>query len=142
MPAPAPLQRAVISSLTGIVGQTAIFTDPADCLPYGYDNSRLQATPQAVLFATSHEQVVEIARLCHAHRIPLVTRGKGTGTTGATVPQAGGIVLSLERMNRILEIDGDNRLARVEPGVTNKALQDALAQEGFFWPPDPTSAAA
>ncbi|MEW8508676.1 MAG: FAD-linked oxidase C-terminal domain-containing protein [Candidatus Thiodiazotropha sp.] len=124
-----------------IVGDHGLFTDPADCLPYGYDNSRLQATPEAVLFATEHEQVAAVARLCHQRRIPLIVRGKGTGTTGATVPQQGGIVLSLERMNRVLEIDVDNRLARVEPGVTNKQLQESLGKEGFFWPPDPTSAA-
>ncbi len=135
------LSRPQISQLTGIVGREGIFTDPGDCLPYGYDNSRLQATPQAVLFATRHEQVCEIARFCHDEQIPLVTRGKGTGTTGASVPQQGGVVLSLERMNRILEIDADNRLAIVEPGVTNKALQNAVGEEGFFWPPDPTSAA-
>ncbi len=136
-----PLSRSQISRLTAIVGEEAIFTDPGDCLPYGYDNSRLQATPQAVLFATRHEQVCAIARFCHDEAIPLVTRGKGTGTTGASVPQQSGVVLSLERMNRIIQIDADNRLAIVEPGVTNKALQTALAQEGFFWPPDPTSAA-
>ncbi|MCW8889740.1 MAG: FAD-binding protein, partial [Sedimenticola sp.] len=68
-------------------------------------------------------------------------RGKGTGTTGATVPDRGGIVLSLERMNRIIEIDPANRIARVEPGVTNQELQQALKPHGFFWPPDPTSAA-
>jgi D-lactate dehydrogenase (quinone) len=136
-----PLKQALINRFGAIVGSDGIFTDPGDCLPYGYDNSRLQATPQAVLFATHADQVAAIARLCHEHDLPLVTRGKGTGTTGATVPQQGGVVLSLERMNRILEIDVDNRLARVEPGVTNKALQEALSPEGFFWPPDPTSAA-
>jgi len=135
------LSHSQIRRFAGIVGADSIFTDPGDCLPYGYDNSRLQATPQAVLFATRHEQVCEIARFCHDEAIPLVTRGKGTGTTGASVPQRGGVVLSLERMNRILEIDPDNRLAVVEPGVTNKELQTALADEGFFWPPDPTSAA-
>lgn len=136
-----PLSRSQISHLTDIVGREAIFSDPGDCLPYGYDNSRLQATPQAVLFATTHEQVCAIARFCHDHQIPLVTRGKGTGTTGASVPLHGGVVLSLERMNRIIRIDAENRLAIVEPGVTNKALQTALAEEGFFWPPDPSSAA-
>jgi D-lactate dehydrogenase len=136
-----PLSPSKISRFTEIVGREAIFTEPGDCLPYGYDNSRLQATPQAVLFATRHEQVCDIARFCHDQRIPLVARGKGTGTTGATVPQQGGVVLSLERMNRLIEIDADNRLAIVEPGVTNKALQSALAEEGFFWPPDPSSAA-
>jgi D-lactate dehydrogenase len=135
------LDKHLNGKFRSIVGDKGLFTDPADCLPYGYDNSRLQATPEAVLFATEHEQVGAIAKLCHEHRIPLIPRGKGTGTTGATVPQRGGIVLSLERMNRILEVDTDNRLARVEPGVTNKQLQDRLAEEGFFWPPDPTSAA-
>ena len=130
-----------VSRLSEILGPEAIFTDPGDCLPYGYDNSRLQATPQAVLFATRHEQICHILQLCHEQGIPLVTRGKGTGTTGASVPQRGGVVLSLERMNRIITIDADNRLAVVEPGVTNKELQTALAAEGFFWPPDPTSAA-
>jgi D-lactate dehydrogenase len=134
------LSRSQIRQLTDIVGG-AIFTDPGDCLPYGYDNSRLQATPQAVLFGTEHEQICAITRFCHEQQIPLVTRGKGTGTTGASVPQQGGVVLSLERMNQILRIDADNRFAIVEPGVTNKALQTALADEGFFWPPDPTSAA-
>lgn len=135
------LDKHLIRQFKAIVGDHGLFTDPADCLPYGYDNSRLQATPEAVLFATEHEQVAAVARLCHQRRIPLIVRGKGTGTTGATVPQQGGIVLSLERMNRVLEIDVDNRLARVEPGVTNKQLQESLGKEGFFWPPDPTSAA-
>ncbi|MEJ2609214.1 MAG: FAD-linked oxidase C-terminal domain-containing protein [Candidatus Thiodiazotropha sp.] len=124
-----------------MAGNDGVFTDPADCLPYGYDNSRLQATPAGVLFAEQHDQVVAIAQLCYEQRIPLICRGKGTGTTGATVPQQGGVVLSLERMNQILEIDADNRLARVEPGVTNKALQTAAMEAGFFWPPDPTSSA-
>lgn len=135
------LDSGLIRQFKAIVGEESLFTDPADCLPYGYDNSRLQATPEAVLFALEHDQIVAIAQLCHQHRIPLVTRGKGTGTTGATVPQQGGIVLSLERMNRILEFDVDNRLARVQPGVTNKQLQDHIAEEGFFWSPDPSSAA-
>ncbi|MCB1758301.1 MAG: FAD-binding protein [Gammaproteobacteria bacterium] len=119
----------------------AILTDAGDCWPYGYDNSRRQALPGAVVFATSHEQVASLAALCSEFRVPLVPRGAGTGTTGATVPTRGGIVLSLERMNRILEIDPANRIARVEPGVTNGALQQALAEQRFFWPPDPTSAA-
>ena len=136
-----PLSQELIRQLQHIAGSDAVFTDPADCLPYGYDNSRLQSTPAGVVFAERHEQVAATVRLCHEQRIPLITRGKGTGTTGATVPQQGGLVLSLERMNRIIEIDADNRLARVEPGVTNKALQTAIKDAGFFWPPDPTSAA-
>jgi len=118
-----------------------VLTDPADCWAYGYDNSRLQAQPDAVVLASSHEQVAAVVGLCNAARVPLVARGRGTGTTGATVPVRGGVVLSLERMARILAIEPRDRIARVEPGVTNQALQDAVAAHGFFWPPDPTSAA-
>ncbi|MEW8458918.1 MAG: FAD-binding oxidoreductase, partial [Candidatus Thiodiazotropha endolucinida] len=135
------LDNSLIRQLKAIVGENGIFTDPGDCLPYGYDNSRLQATPEAVLFAVEHDQIAAITKLCHQQRIPLIPRGKGTGTTGATVPQQGGVVLSLERMNRILELDVDNRLVRVESGVTNRQLQEHVGAEGFFWPPDPTSAA-
>lgn len=135
------LNQDLIRQFRKIAGNEGVFTDPADCLPYGYDNSRLQATPAGVVFAERHDQVEAVVRLCYEHNIPLISRGKGTGTTGATVPQQGGVVLSLERMNKILEIDTDNRLVRVEPGVTNKALQTAIKDKGFFWPPDPTSAA-
>ncbi len=127
--------------MQAITGPEGLLTDPADCWSYGYDNSRRQALPQAVAFATTHEQVRDLVRLCNRERIPLIARGRGTGTTGATVPDRGGIVLTLERMAQILEIDPANRLARAEPGVTNQALQQALAEHGFFWPPDPSSAA-
>lgn len=136
-----PISEAVRQELIAIVGSAAVLTDPGDCWPYGYDNSRRQALPQAVVFATTHEQVRDMVALCNRQRIPLIARGKGTGTTGATVPDRGGIILTLERMDRILEIDPANRIARVEPGVTNQALQQALQPHGFFWPPDPTSAA-
>jgi D-lactate dehydrogenase len=71
--------------------------------------------------------------------VPVIARGRGTNTTGATVPIQGGVVVSFERMNRILRIDADNRYAVVEPGALNADLQAALAPHGFFWPPDPTS---
>lgn len=136
-----PITETVRQELIAIVDRAAVLTDPGDCWPYGYDNSRRQALPQAVVFATTHEQVRDIVALCNRQRIPLIARGKGTGTTGATVPDRGGIILALERMDRILEIDPANRIARVQPGVTNQALQQALRPHGFFWPPDPTSAA-
>ncbi|MGA7799764.1 MAG: FAD-linked oxidase C-terminal domain-containing protein [Gammaproteobacteria bacterium] len=113
----------------------------ADVLPYGYDNSRRQALPGAVVFPREHGQIQEILRLCNRARIPVVARGRGTGTTGATVPLDNALVLALERMNRILRIEPENRLMVVEPGVTNQSVQEAAAAHGFFWPPDPTSAA-
>jgi D-lactate dehydrogenase len=118
-----------------------LLTEAADCWPYGYDNSRREALPQAVMFVTEATQVAPVVSLCNRIGIPLTARGRGTGTTGATVPDRGGIVLSFERMTRILRVDRNDRLAVVEPGVLNETLQQTLAKQGFFWPPDPTSAA-
>ncbi len=114
--------------------------DPAECLVYGYDNSRLLSVPWAVALPTTREQVVAVVRACAEHRVPLVARGRGTNTTGASVPVAGGVVVSFERMDRILEVRPGDRCAIVEPGVLNGTLQRALQADGLFWPPDPTSA--
>ena len=139
-PAP-PLSPALVKELRTIAGPGDLLTDPADCWPYGFDNSRRQALPQAVVLLASVDQVQPLVAFCNREHLPLIARGRGTNTTGATVPDRGGLVLSFERLDRILRIDPDNRLAVVEPGVTNQNLQEALAQQGFFWPPDPTSAA-
>jgi D-lactate dehydrogenase len=132
----AALARALAQALPN----DALLDDPAERLGYGYDNSKRQALPDLVALPTTHEHVVAIVRACREHRAPIVARGRGTNTTGATVPIEGGVVVSFERMNRIIEIDPDNRLAVVEPGVLNGELQRAIAPHGFFWPPDPTSA--
>jgi D-lactate dehydrogenase len=118
-----------------------VLTDPADRWTYGYDNSRRHAPPDAVVFATERAQVRDVVALCYEFRVPIVARGRGTGTAGGTVPTHGGVVLTLERMDRILETDPANRLMRVEAGVVNQAVQVEAAKHGFFWPPDPTSAA-
>ena len=134
-----PIDSALHAALTVIFDPEAFSTDPAECLAYGYDNSRRQAQPDAVVYPTTHAQVVALVRACRDARAPLIARGRGTNTTGATVPVRGGVVTSFERMNRILRIDVENRYAVVEPGVLNGDLQAALAAHGFFWPPDPTS---
>jgi D-lactate dehydrogenase len=123
------------------LGADNVLTDPADRWPYGQDNSRKHTPPDAVTFATSHAQVLETVRLCNEYNVPIVARGRGTGTTGSAIPVRGGLVLSLERMDRIIEMDAANRAMRVEPGVINQAIQDQAAEHGFFWPPDPTSSA-
>jgi D-lactate dehydrogenase len=109
-------------------------------LAYGYDNSRRLALPDAVALPTGVAQVVALVRACRAHRVPLVARGRGTNTTGASVPASGGVVASFERMARILDIRPGDRCAVVEPGVLNGDLQRALRPHGLSWPPDPTSA--
>lgn len=136
-----PLPAALGKSLPKIFGKQDLFTEKGDCWAYGYDNSRQHAVPQAVCFAREVEQIVELVGLCRPHRLPLITRGRGTGTTGATVPILGGIVLSMERMRSRLDIDPANRIAFVSPGYTNQELQNAAGEHGFFWSPDPTSAA-
>lgn len=130
-----------LAALRSVVRTESIYTDPATCQGYAYDNSRRYSLPQVVVLAQTEEDVRGVVTTCYRHRVPVVARGRGTGTTGSAVPIAGGVVLSLERMHRIVRIDPDNRYAVVEPGVTNQTLQDALAPHGFFWPPDPTSAA-
>ena len=127
--------------LRNALGTENLLEDPGDRWAYGYDNSRRHVMPDLVGFATAHEQVRDVVRLCNEHRVALVARGRGTGTTGGTVPLTGGMVLSLERMARILDMEADNRWMTVEPGVTNQAVQEFAARQGFFWPPDPTSAA-
>lgn len=131
-----------INSLTSAIGDQRLLTDPADCRAYGYDNSTLQGQPLAVALPETHDHVVAIVTSCYRHDVALIARGQGTGTTGATVPlDARTLVVSLQRMNRIVRLDRDNRLMVVEPGVSNQAVQDAAGAQGFFWPPDPTSAA-
>lgn len=115
--------------------------EQSQCWAYGYDNSRLHALPDAVIFARNHQQILQLVKLCRDFQVPLISRGTGTGTTGATVPVHGGVILSFEHMNRIIKVDPDNRLMIAEPGVTNETIQLAAAEHGFFWPPDPTSSA-
>jgi len=134
------LPQAAHAELQAIFG-AAFSTDARQCLRYSSDDSRRQAQPAAVAWPASHDQVLALVRCCLRHRLPLLARGSGTSTTGAAVPTAGGIVASFERMQRIIDIDVDNRIAVVEPGVLNGDLQAALAPRRMFWAPDPTSAA-
>jgi D-lactate dehydrogenase (quinone) len=133
-------RRTIEEALSAAAGAGAVLTDPADCWTYGYDNSRAQAMPAAVVLPDDTAAVQRVVAACRELRLPLTVRGRGTGTTGAAVPEDGGVVLSMERMARVLAVDAANRVAVVQPGATNGALQAAAAQAGFFWPPDPGSA--
>ena len=107
---------------------------------HGNDNSWRHSLPDAVAFPQDREQIVALVRTCRRHQVPLVARGSGTGTTGAAVPTAGGVVVSFAHMNHIIAIRPEDRCVVVEPGVLNGDLQRALASHGLFWPPDPSSA--
>jgi len=135
------LDKKLQQALLQIFSADSCLLDAAECLAYGYDNSRQLAMPQAVVLPDTKEQVQALVQLCREYKTPLVARGRGTNTTGASVPIAGGIIVSFERMNRIVEIRAGDRVAIVEPGVLNGDLQSALKSFGLFWPPDPTSAA-
>lgn len=136
-----PLDKKFIQKINTVLSSEQILTDPADIWSYGYDNSRRHALPDMVVQPETHKQVHKIVSLCNEYTIPLTPRGRGTGTTGATVPLQSGVVLSTEKLNKIIKIDPANRYIVVEPGVTNQQVQDAVKEHGFFWPPDPTSSA-
>jgi glycolate oxidase len=125
--------------VAGIAGGPFVFQDDASLQAYGTDALRKPGVPELVALPGSTAEVSAIAQLCDEQRVPLVVRGGGTGYTGGSVPVRGGLVLSLERLNRILEIDQLNLLARVQPNVITGDLQDAVEQVGLFYPPDPAS---
>jgi glycolate oxidase len=133
------MRDEVIHALTSIVGADHIRTDAASLETYGVDALGQGHPPDLVALPANTAQVAAIARFCNEQRMPLVVRGAGTGFTGGAVPTRGGLVLSMERMNRILEIDETNLLAVVEPNVITADLQRAVEKVGLFYPPDPAS---
>lgn len=137
---PTSLSPAAERALRDALPASALLLAAADRIAYSVDNSKRQAQPLAVVLPENAGQVAAVVTACAEHRLPVTARGRGTNTTGASVPIAGGVALSFERMRRIIEINAADRYAVVEPGVLNGDLQAALAPLGFFWPPDPTSA--
>jgi glycolate oxidase len=116
-----------------------ISTAPEDLLCYGFDASGLEASPSAVVWPEHTEDVVKIMKYAYQSGIPVVPRGAGTGMTGGGVPVSGAVVLSLEKMNRMLEVDSENLSVLCEPGMINGRLQRDLERRGLFYPPDPAS---
>jgi len=135
------LPPALASQLAQLLGPDRFLTGAAECHVYGYDNSRKLVPPEAVAFPLGTDEVRQIVLACNAFRVPLTPRGRGTGTAGGSIPERGGIALSLERMREIVRVDPANRVMVVQPGVLNQEVQEAAKRHGFFWPPDPSSAA-
>lgn len=130
---------AAAEALAAIVGADHVRSDAESRLAYGTDALKRGAPADLVVLPASTAEVAAIVRLCAGHGIPMVPRGAGSGYTGGAVPVRGGVVISLERMNRILEIDEANLIAVVEPNVITGDLQDAVERVGLFYPPDPAS---
>jgi glycolate oxidase len=126
-------------SLAQIVGASFVRQDEASLEAYGVDALKQAHRADLVALPGSVSEVAAVAELCSERLVPLVVRGAGTGQTGGSVPLRGGVVLSLERLDRILEIDQDNLLAVVEPHVRTGDLQEAVERVGLFYPPDPAS---
>ena len=129
---------AILEDIKNIV-QGEVFTQQEDLICFSYDALNQKFLPDAVAFATTAAQVSELLKLANRYLFPIIPRGSGSGFTGGSVPVSGGLVLSLTRMNNIIEIDTDNLFAEVEPGVITAALQTAVEKHGLFYPPDPAS---
>ena len=129
-----------IRDLRAIVGEEDCFDDKAHLSAYCYDATRERKYPECVVFPHNEEEVSKIVKYCNDYKIPIVPRGAGSGFTGGVLAVGGGVVLALEKhMNQILEIDMENMVARVQPGVVNMQLQKAVEAVGLFYPPDPAS---
>ena len=127
-------------ALAKIVGDDNIFDDKAHMIAYSYDATRNRYEPDAVVFPRHEEDVSAILRYCNEHRIVITPRGAGSGFTGGALPANGGIVMGFEKhMNKLLEIDMENMVAVVQPGLLNMDLQRAVEAVGLFYPPDPAS---
>jgi glycolate oxidase len=135
-------REALIRELREIVGERYVLVEKEDVIVYEQDGSILQAMPDIVVLPADVDQVAAVIKLARRENLPIVPRGSGTGLAGGAVPAEGGIVLSLARLNRILEVDLANRVAVVEPGVINLDVTKAVAKHGYFYAPDPSSQAA
>lgn len=133
------LSEKIEDELKGIVGEEDYLSTSEDLAAYSYDAYLPHALPDAVLFPTSTEEVSSIMKVAFREEIPVTPRGAGTNIVGGTVPLRGGIVLCLTKMNRIIEINPEDRYAIVEPGVVNGDFQREVAKYGLFYPPDPAS---
>ena len=123
-----------------IVGAAYVFTDADSIEKYGKDETeQLHYAPQVIVKPRQASEIAQLLKICNEHLIPVTPRGAGTGLTGGALPHLGGLVISMERFNTILEIDERNLQVTTEPGVITEMLQDAVKEKGLFYPPDPAS---
>jgi glycolate oxidase len=133
----------LVDRLRAAVGPGALITSPSELLVYECDGFTIEKNkPDVVVFPTTPEQVVEVVKVCNEFNVPFLPRGAGTSLAGGCLPVGGGVVISLARMKKILEVDYRNRYAVVEPGVVNLWLTNHLRPHGYHFAPDPSSQGA
>ncbi len=131
---------ALINQLQNICGERNVFFDEESLNHYGHDETEeLLYTPDVVVKPSTTAEISSILRYCNAHLIPVTPRGAGTGLSGGAIPQHGGVVISTDKLNKILEIDERNLQVTTEPGVITEVLQNTVKEKGLFYPPDPAS---
>ena len=135
-----PINQRIVLELTALVGEDAVFTDEENLLKYSKDETEdLSFYPDVVIKPKTTEEIAAILKYCNAHKIAVTPRGGGTGLSGGALPVHGGVVLSLEKLNKIIEIDERNLQATVEPGVITEVFMNAVADKGLLYPVDPSS---
>jgi len=136
---PATLDKHLLRELMSIVGHDYVLHEPSDLMVFEYDATIGRSMPQVVVLPATAEQVSEVVKLAHAYGLPVTPRGAGTGLSGGAIPEMGGLVLAMGRMKRILEVDHQEGVALVEPGVVNLDLSRAVQPYGLYFAPDPAS---
>ena len=126
-------------ALKELLGEHRVLDDEMDRLLYSYDATRIKVLPELVVIPETKEEVQKLVKICYEEGVPVTPRGAGSGYTGGSLPIKGGVVVSFEKMDKILEIDEENAVARVQPGVITYRLQQAVEKKGLFYPPDPAS---
>lgn len=135
----ARISRELEEEFRSFLGTKGVSTDELDLVTYAYDATRKNFPPWAIVWPTTTEQVSRVMRIATRERIPVYPRGSGSGLTGGALATAGGILLTLEHMNRMIEIDTANRTVTAQPGILLGELKEAVQAEGLFYPPDPSS---
>src|SRR5688572_7936962 len=131
---------AVLGALARMFPADRLLTRPGALAPYESDGlTTFRGRPRAVVLAETQQEVIEVVRLCHAAAVPFMARGSGTSLSGGAVPVDDGIVIALNRLNRIMRVDAAERVAVVEPGVVNLDVTAAAAPHGLYYAPDPSS---
>ena len=135
-----PITAEHITHFTNLLSPAQVLTDADNIAKYGKDETEhLYYAPQVILKPTSTKQVSDIMAYCNKHILTITPRGAGTGLAGGCLPHLGGIVLSMEKLNQIVQIDERNLQVTVQPGVITEELQNAVKERGLFYPPDPAS---